>query len=108
MTEKFITVRDVQAGGQGTAREARRQQVQTPVVWSEGELYIQIEMFKIGELHLSFWPRPDNQRRLWGTPGTLVQSFHFTGEEANSEGLNDLAKVTLLMSGGSGIRAQGS
>lgn len=37
----------------------------------------------------------------------LVQSIRFTGEETDSEGLSDLAKVTLLMSGGAGIRAQG-
>jgi hypothetical protein len=43
-----------------------------------------------------------------GHSGPLVQFLHFTGEEASSEGLHDLAKVTLLMSGGSGIRAQGS
>lgn len=34
--------------------------------------------------------------------------FHFTGEETDAQGLRDLAKVTLLMSGGAGIRAQSS
>lgn len=34
-----------------------------------------------------------------GTSNALVQSLHFTGEESDSEGLSDLAKVTLVMSG---------
>lgn len=42
-----------------------------------------------------------------GTCDALVQSLHFTGEETDSEGLSDLAKVTRLMSGGAGIKAQG-
>lgn len=43
-----------------------------------------------------------------GTQYALIQPLHFTDEETDSEGLSDLAKVTLLMSGGAQIRAQGS
>jgi hypothetical protein len=43
-----------------------------------------------------------------GIHGALVQALRFIGEETGSAGLSDLAKVTLLMSGGAGIRAQGS
>ena len=40
-----------------------------------------------------------------GICDALVQSLYFTGEETDSDGLSNLAKVTLLMSGGAGIRA---